>query len=69
MLCEPNFFVSFLTAIAQFLLVYIMHRNILGRFLEAHGRGIWNNASEEVLDVIRQQLDIADASVEGVTIS
>lgn len=44
----------------------VIHRNILGRFLEAHGRGIWKNASAELLDTIRSQLDVADAAVEGV---
>lgn len=43
-------------------------RNVLCRFLEAAGRGIWESPSAEVLDAIRQQLEDVDAELEGVEV-
>lgn len=42
-------------------------RNIIGRMLEAQGRGLWQ-ADEEKLQKLRQLYDTADAEVEGVTV-
>ncbi|NEU75904.1 magnesium chelatase subunit H [Hassallia byssoidea VB512170] len=43
-------------------------RNIIGRMLEASGRGFWN-ADTEKLDKLRQLYDLTDEEIEGVTIS
>lgn len=40
-------------------------RNIIGRMLEAHGRGFWN-ASEEKLQKLRELYDLTDEELEGV---
>ena len=40
-------------------------RNIVGRMLEAHGRGFWN-ASEDNLDKLRELYDLTDEELEGV---
>jgi magnesium chelatase subunit H len=40
-------------------------RNIVGRMLEAHGRGFWN-ASEEKLNKLRELYDLTDEELEGV---
>ena len=42
-------------------------RNIVGRMLEAHGRGFWQ-ASEEKLQQLRDLYDLADEELEGVTL-
>jgi magnesium chelatase subunit H len=42
-------------------------RNIVGRMLEAHGRGFWQ-ASEDKLDKLRELYDLTDEELEGVTI-
>ncbi|MGI2908072.1 magnesium chelatase subunit H [Tolypothrix sp. VBCCA 56010] len=42
-------------------------RNIIGRMLEASGRGFWN-ADTEKLDKLRQLYDLTDEELEGVTI-
>ncbi|MFP4299999.1 MAG: magnesium chelatase subunit H [Spirulinaceae cyanobacterium] len=42
-------------------------RNIIGRMLEAQGRGLWQ-ADEEKLQKLRQLYDTADAEIEGVTV-
>ncbi|MEC4803698.1 MAG: magnesium chelatase subunit H [Jaaginema sp. PMC 1079.18] len=42
-------------------------RNIIGRMLEAHGRGLWQ-ADEEKLEKLRQLYDTADAKIEGVAV-
>ncbi|MBW4570716.1 MAG: magnesium chelatase subunit H [Tolypothrix carrinoi HA7290-LM1] len=42
-------------------------RNIIGRMLEASGRGFWN-ASEDKLQQLRQLYDLTDEEIEGVTI-
>ncbi|MDJ0617769.1 MAG: cobaltochelatase subunit CobN [Calothrix sp. MO_192.B10] len=42
-------------------------RNIVGRMLEAHGRGFWQ-ASEEKLQQLRDLYDLTDEELEGVTI-
>jgi magnesium chelatase subunit H len=42
-------------------------RNIVGRMLEASGRGFWN-ADTEKLDKLRQLYDLTDEELEGVTI-
>jgi magnesium chelatase subunit H len=42
-------------------------RNIVGRMLEAHGRGFWN-ASEEKLEKLRELYDLTDEELEGVNI-
>ncbi|PXF40575.1 Magnesium-chelatase subunit H [Gracilariopsis chorda] len=41
-------------------------RNVLSRFLEAAGRGIWRDPDEELLRSIREQLDDVDSEIEGV---
>ncbi|MEL6319073.1 MAG: magnesium chelatase subunit H [Cyanobacteria bacterium J06626_14] len=41
-------------------------RNIVGRMLEAHGRGFWH-PDEEKLDQLRQLYDITDEELEGVS--
>ncbi|MBW4447597.1 MAG: magnesium chelatase subunit H [Spirirestis rafaelensis WJT71-NPBG6] len=43
-------------------------RNIVGRMLEASGRGFWN-ADTEKLDKLRHLYDLTDEEIEGVTIS
>ncbi|MGK7943727.1 MAG: magnesium chelatase subunit H [Microcystaceae cyanobacterium] len=40
-------------------------RNIVGRMLEAHGRGFWD-ADEEKLEKLRELYDLADDEIEGV---
>lgn len=42
-------------------------RNVVGRMLEAHGRGFWN-ASEDKLDKLRELYDKTDEELEGVTV-
>ncbi|MEH2310383.1 MAG: magnesium chelatase subunit H [Nostoc sp.] len=42
-------------------------RNILGRMLEAHGRGFWD-ADGEKLDKLRQLYELTDEELEGVTV-
>jgi magnesium chelatase subunit H len=42
-------------------------RNIIGRMLEASGRGFWN-ADTEKLDKLRQLYDLTDEELEGVTV-
>ncbi|GAX42483.1 hydrogenobyrinic acid a,c-diamide cobaltochelatase [Tolypothrix sp. NIES-4075] len=42
-------------------------RNIVGRMLEASGRGFWN-ASEDKLQQLRQLYDLTDEELEGVTV-
>lgn len=42
-------------------------RNILGRMLEAHGRGFWE-ANDEKLDKLRQLYELTDEELEGVTV-
>jgi magnesium chelatase subunit H len=42
-------------------------RNIVGRMLEAHGRGFWQ-ASEEKLQQLRELYDLTDEELEGVTV-
>ncbi len=41
-------------------------RNIVGRMLEAHGRGFWH-ASEDKLEKLRQLYELTDEQLEGVT--
>jgi len=42
-------------------------RNIVGRMLEAHGRGFWQ-AEPEKLDKLRQLYDLTDEELEGVKV-
>ncbi|WP_341528578.1 magnesium chelatase subunit H [Nostoc sp. UHCC 0302] len=42
-------------------------RNILGRMLEAHGRGFWQ-ADTDKLDKLRQLYELTDEELEGVTV-
>ncbi|QHG18688.1 magnesium chelatase subunit H [Nostoc sp. ATCC 53789] len=42
-------------------------RNILGRMLEAHGRGFWE-ADADKLDKLRQLYELTDEELEGVTV-
>ena len=42
-------------------------RNIVGRMLEAHGRGFWH-PDEERLEKLRELYDLTDEDLEGVTI-
>ncbi|MEH2046327.1 magnesium chelatase subunit H [Nostoc sp.] len=42
-------------------------RNILGRMLEAHGRGFWE-ADSEKLDKLRQLYELTDEELEGVVV-
>ena len=42
-------------------------RNIVGRMLEAHGRGFWE-ADEEKLKKLRELYDLTDEEIEGVTV-
>ncbi|MGJ3247691.1 MAG: magnesium chelatase subunit H [Elainellaceae cyanobacterium] len=42
-------------------------RNIVGRMLEAHGRGFWH-PNEEKLEKLRNLYDITDEELEGVTL-
>ncbi|MEH1910245.1 magnesium chelatase subunit H [Nostoc sp.] len=42
-------------------------RNILGRMLEAHGRGFWQ-ADSDKLDKLRQLYDLTDEELEGVRV-
>ncbi|GET40297.1 magnesium chelatase subunit H [Microseira wollei] len=42
-------------------------RNIVGRMLEAHGRGFWE-ADEEKLQKLRELYELTDEELEGVTI-
>ncbi|AVH69041.1 magnesium chelatase subunit H [Nostoc sp. 'Lobaria pulmonaria (5183) cyanobiont'] len=42
-------------------------RNILGRMLEAHGRGFWE-ADDKKLDKLRQLYELTDEELEGVTV-
>ena len=41
-------------------------RNVVGRMLEAHGRGFWQ-PSEEKLQKLRELYDLTDEEIEGVT--
>ncbi|MEO1743908.1 MAG: cobaltochelatase subunit CobN, partial [Cyanobacteria bacterium J06629_9] len=40
-------------------------RNIVGRMLEAHGRGMWQ-ADDSTLEQLRSLYDLTDAKLEGV---
>eukprot|EP00178_Gracilaria_changii_P019984 TRINITY_DN57_c1_g2_i1.p1 TRINITY_DN57_c1_g2~~TRINITY_DN57_c1_g2_i1.p1 ORF type:complete len:1335 (-),score=234.98 TRINITY_DN57_c1_g2_i1:2561-6565(-) len=42
------------------------YRNILSRFLEAAGRGIWSDPDEQLLQRIREELEDIDCEIEGV---
>jgi magnesium chelatase subunit H len=42
-------------------------RNIVGRMLEAHGRGFWQ-ASEEKLEKLRDLYDLTDEELEGISV-
>jgi magnesium chelatase subunit H len=42
-------------------------RNIVGRMLEANGRGFWQ-PSEEKLEKLRELYELTDEELEGVTI-
>ncbi|MDZ8104364.1 MAG: magnesium chelatase subunit H [Nostoc sp. DedQUE12a] len=42
-------------------------RNIVGRMLEAHGRGFWQ-ADSDKLDKLRQLYELTDEELEGVTV-
>ncbi|PLZ93284.1 magnesium chelatase subunit H [Fischerella thermalis] len=42
-------------------------RNIVGRMLEAHGRGFWQ-ASEDKLQKLRELYELTDEELEGVTV-
>jgi magnesium chelatase subunit H len=42
-------------------------RNIVGRMLEAHGRGFWN-ASQEQLEQLRSLYEMTEDEIEGVTV-
>jgi magnesium chelatase subunit H len=42
-------------------------RNIIGRMLEAHGRGFWH-PSEEKLEKLRALYDLTDQELEGVSL-
>ncbi|MBH8566915.1 magnesium chelatase subunit H [Nostoc sp. CENA67] len=42
-------------------------RNIIGRMLEAHGRGFWE-ADEDKLEKLRQLYELTDEELEGVTV-
>jgi magnesium chelatase subunit H len=42
-------------------------RNIVGRMLEAHGRGFWQ-PSEDKLEKLRDLYDLTDEKLEGVTV-
>ena len=41
-------------------------RNLVGRMLEAHSRGLWQ-ATPEKLDQLRELYDLTDAELEGVS--
>ncbi|ARV61047.1 magnesium chelatase subunit H [Nostocales cyanobacterium HT-58-2] len=43
-------------------------RNIVGRMLEAHGRGFWQ-ASEDKLQKLRELYELTDEELEGVTVT
>jgi magnesium chelatase subunit H len=42
-------------------------RNIVGRMIEAHGRGFWQ-ADKDKLDKLRQLYELTDEELEGVTV-
>ncbi|NMG17982.1 cobaltochelatase subunit CobN, partial [Brasilonema bromeliae] len=42
-------------------------RNLVGRMLEAHGRGFWE-ASDEKLQKLRELYELTDEEIEGVTV-
>ncbi|MBW4613139.1 MAG: magnesium chelatase subunit H [Desmonostoc vinosum HA7617-LM4] len=42
-------------------------RNIVGRMIEAHGRGFWQ-ADQDKLEKLRQLYDLADEELEGITV-
>ncbi|MDZ7957713.1 MAG: magnesium chelatase subunit H [Aulosira sp. DedQUE10] len=42
-------------------------RNIIGRMLEAHGRGFWQT-DQDKLDKLRQLYELTDEELEGVTV-
>ena len=42
-------------------------RNIIGRMLEASGRGFWN-ADTDKLDKLRELYELTDEELEGVTV-
>jgi magnesium chelatase subunit H len=42
-------------------------RNVVGRMLEAHGRGFWQ-PSEEKLEKLRALYELTDEELEGVTV-
>lgn len=41
-------------------------RNVVGRMLEAAGRGIWEGADEELLAKLREAYSDIDDRIEGV---
>jgi magnesium chelatase subunit H len=42
-------------------------RNIVGRMLEAHGRGFWH-PNPETLEKLRQLYDLTDEDLEGISV-
>ncbi|EDX87297.1 magnesium chelatase, H subunit [Synechococcus sp. PCC 7335] len=42
-------------------------RNLVGRMIEAHGRGLWNT-DEEQLEKLQSLYDLADQDLEGVSV-
>lgn len=43
-------------------------RNVVGRMLEAHSRGLWQAPAEKI-DKLRNLYDLSDAELEGVTVA
>lgn len=57
-----------LCGISDYVVLYVNCRNVLSRFLEAAGRGIWENPDEELLSRIREELEEIDSEIEGVDV-
>ena len=43
-------------------------RNVVGRMLEAHSRGMWKAPADKI-DKLRNLYDLTDAELEGVTVA
>ena len=67
LIINNNLFVSQLrfTLVRSFCGVIYCH--IIGRMLEANGRGFWN-ADEDKLDKLRELYELTDDELEGITV-
>lgn len=42
-------------------------RNVVSRLIEAHGRGLWQNADDHLLEMLRNEYEQVEDVIEGVS--